>query len=165
MDDFKSVKDNLQASLVSTIKSANRIAAQDLSFQRTIHPEVDERLDQSTNRILNLANRILKAAPKPGKATAPQLDEAEDIDLNWRRIVDVVDATFEKADVALDEYTGLIKRKDPPAGENETVGALSVLHLWHTANVCLAASEEDQVRVRPAAEPAQCEHHEAAALI
>ncbi|SPO04426.1 related to nucleolar 100K polymyositis-scleroderma protein [Cephalotrichum gorgonifer] len=115
MDNFKSVKDNLQASLVSTIKSVNRIAAHDLSFQRTIHPDVDERLDQSTERILKLANRILKAAPKPGKDSTPQLEEAEDIDIQWRRIVDVVDATFEKADVALDEYTGLIKRKDPPA--------------------------------------------------
>ena len=134
MDDFKSVKDNLQASLVSTIHSANRIAALDLTFQRTGHPEVDERLDQSTNRILNLANRLLKAAPKPGKASAPQLDEAEDIDLNWRRIVDVIDATFEKADVALDEYTGLIKRKDPPAGEAENVGALYALLLWLAAN-------------------------------
>lgn len=122
MDDFQSVKDSLQASLVSTIKSVNRIAAQDLSFQRTIHPEVDERLDKSTQRVLNLANRLLKAAPRPGKDVAPKLDEAEDIDLNWRRIVDVVDATFEKADVALDEYTGLIKRKDPPAGEAEDVG-------------------------------------------
>lgn len=122
MEDFKSVKDNLQAALVSTVKSVNRVAAQDLSFQRTIHPEVDERLNESTKRILNLASRLLRAAPKHGSDSAPRLDEAEDVDINWRRIVDVVDATFEKADVALDEYTGLIKRKDPPAGEAENVG-------------------------------------------
>lgn len=123
MEEFRSVKENLQASLVSTIKSVNRVAGQDLSFQRTVHPEVDERLNKSIEQVLNLTNRLLKAAPKPGRDSAPQLEEAEDIDLNWRRIVDVVDATFERADVALDEYTGLIKRKEPPAGEAESVGS------------------------------------------
>lgn len=133
MEEFQSVKDNLQASLVSTIKSVNRVAAQDLSFQRTVNPEVDERLNKTTDRVLNLANRLLKAAPKPGRDSAPQLEEAEDIDLNWRRIVDVVDATFEKADVALDEYTGLVKRKDPPAGEAENVGHTALI-LFPVAN-------------------------------
>jgi exosome complex exonuclease RRP6 len=49
---------------------------------------------------------------------APTLEDAEDIDTNWRAVVDVVDTVLEKADTALDEYTGLIKRKEPPSAEN-----------------------------------------------
>ena len=165
MEDFQSVKDNLQASLVSTIKAVNRIASQDLSFQRTINPEVDERLDKSTERVLNLANRLLKAAPKPGRDSVPQLEEAEDIDLNWRRIVDVVDATFEKADVALDEYTGLIKRKEPP-GEAENVGGTQVFcSIAQLLTLRPASSEEAEVYVRATTEPPKCEHHETPALL
>jgi len=121
MEDFKAVKDNLQSALVSTIKATNKLAAQDLPFQRTVNSDIDRRLDESTSRILGLATQLLKAAPRPGRAAPPKLEEIEDIDMNWRRIVDVVDATFEQADLALDEYTGLVKRKEAPTGDADKV--------------------------------------------
>ncbi len=43
------------------------------------------------------------------------LNDVDDIELNWRGVVDVVDSLLEKADTALDEYTGLVKRTGVPA--------------------------------------------------
>lgn len=40
------------------------------------------------------------------------LEEVEDVDNNWRNVVDVVDSLLEKTDICLDEYTGVTKRRD-----------------------------------------------------
>ncbi|EGX96351.1 exosome complex exonuclease Rrp [Cordyceps militaris CM01] len=112
--DFKSLQDGVQKSLVSTVKYANRIAAEDLGFQRTVNPDAAEQLDEKSARLLDLTARLLQSAARACGVTTPALDDAEDIDLNWQGVVDVVDSVLEKADTALDEYTGLIKRKEPP---------------------------------------------------
>ncbi|KAJ4025424.1 exosome nuclease subunit [Fusarium irregulare] len=116
--DFKSLQDTVQKSLISTIKTVNRIAAEDLSFQRTVNPSVGQQLEDRTSRILELSTRLLQSAGKACGVKAPKLEDVEDIELNWKGVVDVVDSTLEKADTALDEYTGLIKRKEPPALES-----------------------------------------------
>ena len=116
--DFKSLQDTVQKSLISTIKTVNRIAAEDLSFQRTVNPSVGQQLEDRTSRILELSTRLLQSAGKACGVKAPKLEDVEDIELNWKGVVDVVDSTLEKADTALDEYTGLIKRKEPPASES-----------------------------------------------
>ena len=115
--DFKAFQEGIQKSLVSTVKTANRIAAEDLSFQRTVNPEVAEQLDDKSARVLALSTRLLQSAAKTCGIKPPSLEDAEDIDMNWQSIVDVVDSVLEKADTALDEYTGLIKRKDSPSAE------------------------------------------------
>lgn len=112
--DFKSLQDSVSKSLVNTVKISNRIAAEDLSFQRTIDPSVAELLDERSQRLRELSTRLLKSAADACGLKAPELEDAEDVDVNWRGIVDVVDTVLEKADTALDEYTGLIKRKEPP---------------------------------------------------
>ncbi|KAH8175034.1 3'-5' exonuclease domain-containing protein [Sarocladium implicatum] len=114
-DDFKSLQDGIQKALVSTTKSVNRLTAEDLGFQRAVNPAIATQLDDKTARLLGLSTRLLKSAARAcGLKNAPTLEEAEDIDVNWRGVVDVVDSVLEKADTALDEYTGLVKRKDPP---------------------------------------------------
>ncbi|TQV96888.1 exosome complex exonuclease Rrp [Cordyceps javanica] len=113
--DFKSLQDGVQKSLVSTVKYANRIAAEDLSFQRTVNPDVAEQLDEKSSRLFDLSTRLLRSAARACGVTAPTLEDVEDIDMNWQGVVDVVDSVLEKADTALDEYTGLIKRKEPPS--------------------------------------------------
>ncbi|OAR00136.1 hypothetical protein LLEC1_06345 [Akanthomyces lecanii] len=113
--DFKSLQDGVQKSLVSTVKYANRIANEDLSFQRTVNPDAAEQLDEKASRLLHLSTRLLQSAARACGVPAPKLEDAEDIDLNWQGVVDVVDSVLEKADTALDEYTGLIKRKEPPS--------------------------------------------------
>ncbi|KAG9251114.1 exonuclease [Emericellopsis atlantica] len=116
--DFTTLQESVQKSLVSTVKTTNRIAAEDLTFQRTVNPTVAQCLDDQSARLRDLTTRLLKSAADVCGLTAPTLEDAEDIDMNWRGVVDVVDTVLEKADTALDEYTGLIKRKDPPGAEN-----------------------------------------------
>ncbi|KAJ4255551.1 exosome nuclease subunit [Fusarium torreyae] len=118
--DFKSLQENIQKSLISTIKNVNRISAEDLSFQRTVNPNVGQQLDDRTSRILRLSTRLLQSAGKVCGVKAPKLEDVEDIEMNWRGVVDVVDSSLEKADTALDEYTGLVKRKEPPVPDSAT---------------------------------------------
>ncbi|KAI1385951.1 ribonuclease H-like domain-containing protein [Hypoxylon trugodes] len=112
--DFKSIQENIQSALVSTTRLTNQIAAEDLSFQRTSNPDVEEQLDDSSARLLTLATSLLTSSVKNTELKAPKLDDADDIDVHWSRIVDVVDTLLEKADTCLDEYTGVIKRKTAP---------------------------------------------------
>lgn len=115
--DFASLQDATQKSLVSAVKTVNRIAAEDLNFQRTVNPSVGEQLDDTSARFLSLSTRLLKSAADACGLSAPTLEDGDDIDLEWRSVVDVVDTVLEKADTALDEYTGLIKRKEPPTAD------------------------------------------------
>lgn len=110
--DFKSLQEQVQASLLSATRTVNRIASEDLAFQRTAHPSTGDRLDEQSARLLSLSTDLLRSA---GKATdqksAGILEDVEDVEIQWRTIVDVVDGLLEKADICLDEYTGLVKRK------------------------------------------------------
>lgn len=119
--DFKSLQDGIQKALVSTVKSVNRIAAEDLGFQRTVNPDVAQELDDKSARVLELSTRLLQSAAKACGVKAPKLEDAEDIDMSWQSIVDVVDSVLEKADTAMDEYTGLIKRKEPPRADSVSI--------------------------------------------
>ncbi|KAL6820623.1 ribonuclease H-like domain-containing protein [Trichoderma camerunense] len=110
--DFNSLQEEIQKSLISTIKSANRIASHDLSFQRTVNPDVAEELDDKTSRILDLSTRLLNSAARACGLKPPKLEDPEDVDMNWRKVVDVVDSVLEKADRAIDEYTGLVKQRE-----------------------------------------------------
>lgn len=131
-DDFKALQEGLQKSLVSVTKTVNRIAAEDLGFQRTINPDVADLLDERSSRLLDLSTRLLRSAANSCGLKAPELEDNEDIDVNWRQIVDVVDTVLEKADTALDEYTGLIKRKEPPTAETVCIRLSSRFNHYST---------------------------------
>ncbi|KAI1489241.1 ribonuclease H-like domain-containing protein [Biscogniauxia mediterranea] len=113
--DFKSIQEKIQKALILVTQSTNKIAAEDLSFQRTSNPTVAEELDDASSRLLTLTSSLLKSASKNTDVNAPSLEDADDVDVHWSRIVDVVDTLLEKADTSLDEYTGAIKRKNTPA--------------------------------------------------
>lgn len=115
--DFKSLQEGVQKSLVSTVKTVNRLAAEDLSFQRTVNPDTAEQLDDNAARLLRLSTRLLSAAANACNVKSPKLEDAEDIELRWHAVVDVVDSVLEKADMALDEFTGLIKQRDTSGPE------------------------------------------------
>ncbi|KAI0399454.1 ribonuclease H-like domain-containing protein [Xylaria palmicola] len=112
--DFKSFQESIQNALVSTTRQANQIAAEDLGFQRTSNPAVAEELDDISSRFLALTSSLLKSATKATDVAAPSLEDADDVDVHWSRVVDVLDNLLEKADTCLDEYTGAIKRKAAP---------------------------------------------------
>jgi exosome complex exonuclease RRP6 len=110
--DFKSLQAKIQGALVSTTKAVQRIASEDLGFQRTVNPSTGDRLEEQSTRLLSLSGDLLKsAAIGTGQKNVGDLEDAEDVDIQWRSIVDVIDGLLEKADICLDEYTGLVKRK------------------------------------------------------
>ncbi|KAI1103406.1 ribonuclease H-like domain-containing protein [Jackrogersella minutella] len=115
--DFKSVQEKIQSALVNTTRLSNQIAAEDINFQRTSNPDVGEQLDDTSTRLLTLAASLLKSSTKSTEIKAPNLEETDDIDVQWSHIVDVVDTLLEKADTCLDEYTGVIKRKTAPTDQ------------------------------------------------
>lgn len=127
--DFQSLQEDIQKSLVSAVKTVNRLAAEDLSFQRTVRPEIGQQLDDRSARILDLSTRLIQSASRLCSANVPELEDADDIDMNWRGIVDVVDTVLEKADTALDEYTGLVKRKESPVSDSVRLTSWSCLFL------------------------------------
>ncbi|KAK6842859.1 hypothetical protein PG987_003719 [Apiospora arundinis] len=115
--DFASIQGQIQAALVATTRTANQLAAEDLSFHRSSNPTVDEQLDETSERLLTLSSELLKSATKTTDLKAPELEDADDVEVHWSRIVDVIDTLLEKADTCLDEYTGLVKRKAAPTEE------------------------------------------------
>lgn len=112
--DFKSLQDQIQAALLSTTRVSGHISTEDLGFQRSLNPQVGTSLDEQTERLLELGGSLLKSAASISELPVPLLGDADDVDSNWRSIVDVVDSLLEKTDICLDEYTGVIKRKETP---------------------------------------------------
>ncbi|KAL2072225.1 hypothetical protein VTL71DRAFT_11568 [Oculimacula yallundae] len=118
--DFKSLQDQLQAALIATTRTAGHISAEDLGFHRSFNPEVGTALDEQSERVLALASALLKSAASISDLRAPTLEDTDDVENNWRSVVDVVDSLLEKSDTCLDEYTGVIKRRETTATEPST---------------------------------------------
>ena len=115
--DFKSLQDQIQAALIATTRTTGQISSEDLGFLRSFSPEVGAALDEQSERLLALASALLKSAVSISELRAPVLQDPDDVESNWRGVVDVIDALLEKSDTCLDEYTGVIKRKEPAPGE------------------------------------------------
>ena len=121
--DFNSLQEQIQAALVSTTRVSGQIASEDLGFQRSLNPEVGTALDEQSERLLSLASALLKSAVSISGLRAPVLQDADDVENTWRNVVDVVDSLLEKSDACLDEYTGVIKRRE--ATNEEQPGQVS----------------------------------------
>jgi exosome complex exonuclease RRP6 len=115
--DFKSLQEQIQAALITTTRTTGQISSEDLGFQRSFNPEVGTALDEQSERLLALASALLKSAVSISELRAPVLQDVDDMENNWRGVVDVIDTLLEKSDTCLDEYTGVIKRKEPAAGD------------------------------------------------
>ena len=113
-EDFKALQGSIQNALVSTVKTVNRLGTQDLAFLKSASPDFRDRLEGTVSRMLDLSNQLLESCAKACDTTAPTVEDADDVDLNWKRIVDLIDTSFEKADLAIDEFRGLRKRNDTP---------------------------------------------------
>jgi len=113
MDDFARLQTSIQSALVDTTRSATALAAEDLPFHRTVDPSLSSSLDVQNARLLSLASRLLGSATANADNVRPTLRDIEDVESNWTRVVDVVDSLLERADTALDEFTGAVKRLSP----------------------------------------------------
>lgn len=115
---FKSLQDQIQAALITVTRTAGQISSEDLRFQRSFNPEVGTALDQQCDGLLALTSALLKSAASISDLRAPVLEDTDDVENNWRNVVDVVDSLLEKSDTCLDEYTGVVKRKEPTSNES-----------------------------------------------
>jgi exosome complex exonuclease RRP6 len=113
MDDFARLQTTIQSALVDTTRSAAALAAEDLPFHRTVDPSLSTSLDAQNARLLSLASRLLGSATANADNVRPTLRDIDDVESNWTRVVDVVDSLLERADIALDEFTGAVKRLSP----------------------------------------------------
>ncbi|KAH0543982.1 hypothetical protein FGG08_001749 [Glutinoglossum americanum] len=110
--DFRSFEEKISSALVDTTKIVGQLSSQDLSFYRSLDPAVSASLDKQNARLLNLAECLLKTAVSGSETEAPDVREVDELDNNWRGLVEVVDSLLERADVCLDEYTGVIKKSN-----------------------------------------------------
>jgi exosome complex exonuclease RRP6 len=127
--EFKPLRDAVHSTLITITRSVNTLANEDLQFQRTVHRSVATRLDQNTDHLLQLANSVLNSAGDLTAQRKPRLEDVDDIEIQWKGVVDVIDSLLEKSDTCLDEYTGLVKRKDAPTADTVRCH----LNFWYTA--------------------------------
>jgi exosome complex exonuclease RRP6 len=123
--DFAALQSSVTSALVSTTKTANQLAAQDLPFHRSLEPSIATNIDRQNARLLSLAERLLSVSAPPNAESvtpAPKLSDIEAVEGNWRAVVGVVDGLLERADTALDEFTGAVRRLGPGAGAAEERG-------------------------------------------
>lgn len=114
--DFKPFHDHITSSLLDVTRTAGQISAEDLSFHRSSNGSLSRSLDAQNSRLLQLTQKLLKAATSTGSnISTPEFQDVEEVDDNWRSLVDIVDDLLERADACLDEYTGVIKRLSPAA--------------------------------------------------
>lgn len=115
--EFASLQSSVSAALVATTRSASALANEDLQFHRSLEPSLATSLDRQNARLLGLATGLLGAATATSETVRPppSLRDIEGIENNWRAVVDVVDSLLERADTALDEFTGAVRRLSPGA--------------------------------------------------
>ncbi|TKA71609.1 hypothetical protein B0A55_07258 [Friedmanniomyces simplex] len=127
MDDFTALHSTTTSALVAATRTASNLAASDLPFHRSLDAGLSSALDEQNARLLSLAERLLGsatggAAENGVRPHTPRLGSIESVEGDWRAVVDVVDSLLERADTALDEFTGAVRRLSPGVGEQQKVG-------------------------------------------
>jgi exosome complex exonuclease RRP6 len=123
MDDQeqRAIDGDILASVVNVTRAAGTLSRNDLKFLQSSNEQFSHNLDRQSTQLLRLTNKLFKAATQDTTIKTPHLKTQDDIEDNWRSIVDVIDDLIEKADASLDEYTGAIKRLSPSASDNNQV--------------------------------------------
>ncbi|PGG95453.1 hypothetical protein AJ79_10043 [Helicocarpus griseus UAMH5409] len=115
--DFAPFEEQVKAALINSTKSAGLVSSEDLNFHRSFSKDIAESVDEQSARLLNLTNSILKIATSGSDLEVPELHNEDEVEENWRGVVDVIDQLLEKADACLDEFTGIIKKLSPSQEE------------------------------------------------
>lgn len=110
-EDFAAAQQSLTSNLVAATRTVASIAGEDIAFHRSVRPEVAESLDQKSLSLLRLTEKLLHRSTKIPLSHDQQitLPDADSIDLQWKKIIDVADGLLENADKCLDQFTGLVK--------------------------------------------------------
>lgn len=113
LSEFATFQSAVGGSLVSTTRTASQLAAEDLPFHRSLDARLASTLDAQNARLLGLAERLLGGATANSEIVRPALKDVDDVEGEWSRVTDVIDSLLEKADISLDEFTGVVKRLSP----------------------------------------------------
>ena len=128
-DKFNEIKDNITAALVKTTKAVAAVAAEDLSFQRSLNPAITDVLATQQARLLQISQSLINIATSRTGVDAPRLKGADSIESEWSNLIDVFDSLLERTDACLDEYSGIIKKPDlaaPVSGKSREAKQVSV---------------------------------------
>lgn len=107
-----SQRDAVTNSLVKTTRIVSHLASHDLAFERSISPSVSAALESRANKLLGIAQNLVAAACHESRLAPPQLSDIEDLEGNWRGIVEVLDDLLEKVDSSLDDLNGRKKHEE-----------------------------------------------------
>ena len=94
---FSEMQDRLLAAVMATVKTSAGLAAEDVDFHRASNSDFGPFLDDSSERILAITNRLLASATCGSDMSVPELKEADDVENHWTKIVEVIDNLLEKA--------------------------------------------------------------------
>lgn len=96
-ENFTTFQDAIFTSVMTSVQTSGRIAAEDVSFQRSSNPDFNTALDETSARVLALVGRLLKSASRGSDLAAPKIQDIDDVDTKWGDVVEVVDFMLEKA--------------------------------------------------------------------
>ncbi|KAI7304687.1 hypothetical protein KC315_g15054, partial [Hortaea werneckii] len=68
--DFASLQSSIQSALVQTTRTSSQLAAEDLSFHRSLSSNLGSNLDRQNARLLSIADRLLGSATADPAATS-----------------------------------------------------------------------------------------------
>jgi exosome complex exonuclease RRP6 len=147
--DIPSLHSAVTSALIATTRSVSELCAEDLSFHRSLDPQISRSLDRQNVKLLDLAEKLInnagadiasqssgnrKSSVRNERSIRLEIGYSEDseaqeaIESNWSKIVDVVDGLLEKADASLDEYTGVVKKgKMQGVAETEKANTAKVI--------------------------------------
>ncbi|KAK1069263.1 exosome nuclease subunit [Friedmanniomyces endolithicus] len=130
MEDLTALQSATTSALLATTRTASHLANSDLPYRRSLDAELSSALDAQNARLLAVAERLLGSATRSAAETgvrshAPRVRSIDGVEGNWRAVVDVVDSLLERADTALDEFTGAVRRLSPAVAELHKVGTVA----------------------------------------
>lgn len=123
ISDFENLQSAITESLVATTRSATRLAAEDVPFLRSSDLSVAKALDDKSARLLALAEKLIQRSSDAPAPRRTRLSDADEVNANWRSVVDSIDSLLERADTALDEFKGYFKSKAQDGRTDVRLGA------------------------------------------
>lgn len=115
------------AALMSVIRTASQLAAQDINFFETMDSSLASSSRETSSKLLDLVNRISSAVSIDDEEL-DKLQSLEDVNTKWKDFSGLLDKLFEKVDASIDE----MKKGNvvPPSKTNdETTSAASTTSL------------------------------------
>ncbi|EDO17433.1 hypothetical protein Kpol_1037p29 [Vanderwaltozyma polyspora DSM 70294] len=96
------INKELLSSVVSTVRAASSLAAQDVDFYRNLDKEISTSLNESSKEITNMINTLLLSINENNE----ELESGkEGLEQYWKDFSNVMDNLFEKSDRSLDIIT------------------------------------------------------------